>query len=289
VICLCLTSGCGVGTEVYTRTLHERDQFRDRAGQAEAEAAAQRRQVTALQAAVTEQQQINQSLKARVSELEAQTADQSLAQEALAQQLRASTADREELLLKLDELKTSQSPPSSGSRSPADTGHPNVGEERGGAEGKGADNQRLAAALHDVIEAGHVTVRPLPGGLVLQLAASFLFVPDKAALTAKGQQTLSAVTTALAAVRTRRLQIRMGVQNIGDSERPGQKGGAQLVAVNRGLALLRQCGAGGLVSPELVLVAHAKDDTTTAQVSSPPAQPADQDEIQIVVEWPETP
>ncbi|MBI3621609.1 MAG: hypothetical protein HY208_05410 [Nitrospirae bacterium] len=282
--CLCLTvSGCGVSTEIHARTLHERDQYRDRAGQAEAEAAAQRRQAVQLQAAVMEQRQTNDSLKARVTELEAQTADQGLAQEALSQQLRAVTAEREELLLKLDESEPPHSP-SSASQPPDGTGHPKGRPQEGGAD-RGGGAQRLATALHDAIEAGHVTMRSLADGLVLQLAASFLFMSDKAVLTTEGQRTLSIVTTTLAVARPRRLQIRMGVNGGGESGRADQESSVRLVVFNRGMALLRQCDAGGLVSSELVLVALSEDKTTTIQASPPPAQPVRQDEIQIVVDW----
>jgi outer membrane protein OmpA-like peptidoglycan-associated protein len=265
---------CGVSTEAYTRTLHERDQLRDRAGRAELEAAAQRRQADELRAAVTEQQQTTHALQARVTELEAQTADQSLAQEALGRQLRSVTTEREELLLKLDELKA---PPPTSPASSAASGALRPAVEPGA--------QRLAAELRDIIEAGHLTTRPLADGLVLQLAASFLFVSDKAVFTVEGQQVLSTVVAALSATRARRLQIRMGVPQEPDRPLVERDNDAKPAVFNRGMMLLRQFEGNGQLSPELVMVVDHEGGASKQVAPSPSKQTIRLGDIQIVVEW----
>ncbi len=293
ILPLCLTIGlaaCGVSADVYTRTLHERDQLRDRVGQAGTEAAAQRRQLGELQAALTEQQQVNHALQARVAELEAQTADQTLAQEALAGQLRSVVTEREELLLKLDESKApSPSSALSGAGGTAGAGGAGVA---GGTPlpGENQRDQRLTAELRDVIATGHLTVRHLASGVMLRLDESFLFAPDSAVLTAEGRRMLSTVTTALFAARARRLQIRLGVQrtdNPAPSEQAERGDGAQLTVFNRGMALVRQLDGGEQTAPELVVVVDRKGGAST-QVESP-GQTVPLGEIQIMVEWPSGP
>jgi hypothetical protein len=268
VLCLCLSGGlsaCGVSTDVYTRTLHERDQLRDRLGQAEAESAAQRRQAGDLRTVLTEQRHANHTLQARVTELETLTADQNLTQEALAQQLRSLTAEREELLLRLDESK------------PSPSGPPATASEE-------ADAKRLTGALHDMTEAGHVMVRPFAHGLDLRLAESFLFVSDKTALTADGQRMLSTMERVLSGMRLRRLQLRMPLPAVvvGGASEQAQDGRA--TAFNRLLALARQLG-GGAESSELVLVTRREGTPPHPAVSSPPEQAIPAGEIQVLLEW----
>lgn len=272
LLCLCLATGlpaCGVSTDVYTRTLLERDHLRDRAGQAEAEAAAQRKQAADLRAALTEQEQTNHTLRARITELESQTADQNLTQEALNLQLRSLTAEREELLLRLDESKAPVTGPSD-------------------AAGVEADAQQVTGALHDAIEAGHVTLSRLANGLALRLAESFLFVPDKADLTDDGQRLLSTMNAALSTIPPRRLQLRILLPAAvmgGELERARD---GRAAAFNRLLALAGQLG-GDAESSELVLVTEREGTAPAQGLPATPAQTISTGQIQVLLEWSDGP
>jgi len=285
---LCLAGGltaCGVSSETYTRTLHERDQFRERFTQAELDAAAQRRQVGELQAALTEQRQTARDLQTRVTELEALTADQNLSQEALTQQLRSVTTEREELLLKLDELKSQTVPPSSASSAaPSGTTLPSGGES--GKEKASA--QRVMIALQGEIEAGHVSIHRLSNGLLLRLTESFLFVPGKEALTAEGQRVVSTVATVSSSIRPRRLQVRIGLAGSGVDGTAEQARAVQLAAFNRGNAVVRQLGQSGYREPELVFVAVERQGDSSPPPASeiPEMSPG---EIQLMMTWPTAP
>jgi len=275
-LCLCLSGGlaaCGVSTDVYTRTLHERDQLRDHVGQAETAAAVQRQQADALRTALTEQQQASRALQARVTELEALTADQNLAHEALTQQLRSLTAEREELLLRLDESK------------PLTPGRPAASGEAHSADAE-AGAQRLTVALHDAIEAGHLTVHRVGHGLDLRLAESFLFVPDKAELTAEGQRALSTMGTALSGVRPRRLQLRLPWPAAAAGDESGRARGNRATAVARLLALARQFSGGEAGSSELVLETERRESAPSPAVAFTPEQAISAGEIQVLLEWP---
>jgi len=280
LLCLSFACGlpaCGVSTEVYTRTLHERDQLRNQVRQAETEAVAQRRQADDLRAGLTQQQQANHSLQARVTDLEAQTADQNLAQEALARQLRSVTAEREELLLKLDESK-------------APSLDPTTSATAGGgiSRSEEADAQRLTVSLHDGIEAGHLTIHRLAHGLDMRLAESFVFVRDKTELTSEGQRLLSTIHTALSSIRLRRMLFRMPVPA------EAMEGGSELArynrttAFNRLLVLAGQLG-GRTESSELVLVAQREDAHPPPEVTAAPGQAIPAGEIQMLLEWPTGP
>jgi len=276
LLCLSLACGlpaCGVSTEIYARTLHERDQLRDRVGQAETEAAAQRRQADDLRTALTQQQQANHTLQSRVNELDALAADQNLAQEALTQQLRSLTAEREELLLRLDEFK----------KPPLDVP---VTAAAGGTFSRGAeaDVQRLTDALHEVIESGHLTVHRRTNGLDLHLAESFVFVPDKTELTSDGQRVLSTIQSVLSGMQLRRLQFRMPVPA------EAREGASELARINRAMAFNRllvlagQLGGRAELS-ELVLVAQRGDSPPPPAVTATPGQVIPAGEIQMLLEW----
>jgi hypothetical protein len=280
LLCLSFACGlpaCGVSTEVYTRTLHERDQLRNRVKQAETEAAAQRQQADELRAGLTQQQQDNHTLRARISEFETQTADQNLAQEALARQLRSVTVEREELLLKLDESKA---------RSLDSAASATAGEVVSRSEE--ADAQRLTVSLHDGIEAGHLTIHRLTHGLDLRLAESFVFVRDKTELTSEGQRLLSTIHTALTSIRLHRVQFRMPVPA------ESMEGGSELArnnrttAFNRLLVLAGQLG-GRAESSELVLVAQREDAHPPHEVTAETGQAIPAGEIQMLLEWPAGP
>jgi hypothetical protein len=267
VLCLCLSCGlsaCGVNTDVYTRTLQERNQLRERVGQAEAESATQRRQAGDLRTVLAEQQNANHTLQARVTELEAQTADQNLAQEALNQQLRSLTAEHEELLLKLDESKAPITAPSD-------------------AAGLEADAQRLTGALHDAIEAGYVTVRRSEHELVLRLAESFLFVPDKMELTTDGQHLLSTIETTVSSMPTRRLQLRILLPEAVGEGVSGQANDGRATAFNRLLVLASHFG-GRAVSSALVLVIQREGAAPAPAVAATPVQAISAGEIQVLLE-----
>lgn len=280
LLCLSFACGlpaCGVSTEVYTRTLHERDQLRNRVKQAETEAAAQRRQADDLRAGLTQQQQANHTLQARVTELEALTADQNLAQESLARQLRSVTAEREELLLKLDESKVS---PLDSTTTAAAGGGVSRSEE--------ADAQRLTVSLHDGIEAGHLTIHRLAHGLDVRLAESFVFVPYTTGLTSEGERLLSTLHTALSGIRLRRLLFRMPV--------PAEvmEGGSELARINRTTAfnrLLVLAGrlGGGAESSELVLVDQREDAHPPPEGTDTSGQAIPAGKIQLLLEWPAGP
>jgi len=284
LLCLCLTCGltaCGVSTDVYTRTLRERDQLRDRMGQVEMVSSAQQRQVGELQAALTEQQQVNHALQNRVNDLEAQTADQNLTQEALAQQLRSVTAEREELLLKLDELLASSPSTKSKGASSGTALQPPLRDVE-------SLEQRLTSKLHDAVTAGQITVQPLAGGLILQLTESFLFVSDQAVLTAEGQLLLSTVTATLAGGRHPSVRIRMGVRDAGNGPLSDQGSRARLSVLNHGMVLARQLRATALGVPEVALV-PAPEDGASTQASSTESTAIRAGEIQVILEWPAGP
>jgi hypothetical protein len=267
VLCLYLSGGlsaCGVSTEVYTRTLHERDQLRDRVEKAEAESATQQKQAGDLRTVLTGQQHVNHTLQARVTELEAQIADQNLTQESLAQQLRSLTAEREELLLKLDESKAPFT-------------------DQSDAAGLEADEQRMTGALHDVIEAGHVTVRRIAHGLDLRLAESFLFVPDKTELTADGQRMLSTMETAISFMSPRRLQLRILLPAAVGEGASGQAYDGRTTAFTRLLVLARQFD-GRTESSELVLVIQPEGTAPVQAGAATPAQAISTGEIQVLLE-----
>jgi hypothetical protein len=280
LLCLSFACGlpaCGVNTEVYTRTLHERDQLRNQVRQAETEVAAQRRESDNLRAGLTQQQQANHTLQARVTELEALTADQNLAQEALARQLRSVTVEREELLLKLDESKA----PSLDST---------AAEAAGGgfSRNEEADAQRLTVSLHDGIEAGHLTIHRRTHGLDVRLAESFVFVPDKTELTSEGQRLLSTIHTALSSIRLRRLLFRMPVPP------DAMEGGSELARINRTTAFNRLLVLAGQLggraeSSELVLAAQREDAHPSPEVTATPGQAIPAGEIQMLLEWPAGP
>lgn len=281
LLCLSLAGGlsaCGVSTEVYTSTLQERDQLRDRAGRAEAEAAVQRKQAADLRAALTEQQQADHTLRARVAELEVLTADQNLAQEALTRQLRSLTAEREELLLKLDE--STASPP----------GPPNAAAA-GGTRSAGDGDvmaQRMIAELHDAIEAGHLTVHRLAHGLDLSLTESFLFVPETTELTFDGQGLLSAIGAVLSGVPPDRLQLRLLLPAAGVEGEPEQTRGGRAMAFNRLLELARQFN-GRAESSELVFVTPREGPPPAQTAAAPPEQAIPAGKIQVLLEWPAVP
>jgi hypothetical protein len=279
LLCFSLAGGlsaCGVSTEVYTRTLQERDQLRDRTGRAETEVAVQRKQAADLRAALTEQQQADHTLRARVAELEALTADQNLAQEALTRQLRSLTAEREELLLRLDEAAPRPGPPNAAA----------AGGARSTGDGD-AVAQRLIVALHDAIEAGHLTVHRLAHGLDLRLAESFLFVPDTTELTFDGQGLLSAIGAVLSGVPPHRLQLRLLLPDAGAEGAPEQTRGGRAMAFNRLLELARQFN-GRAESSELVFVAP-REGPSPAQTAAPPEQAIPAGKIQVLLEWPVVP
>lgn len=279
-MCLSFACGlpaCGVSTEVYTRTLHERDQLRHQVKQAETEAAAQRQQADELRAGLTEQQQANHTLRARITELETQTADQNLAQEALARQLRSVSVEREELLLKLDESKAP-------SRDSTATASPGGGLSRS----EEADAQQLTLSLHEVIEAGHLTIHRFTHGLDLRLSESFVFVPDKTEVTSEGQRLLSTIHTALSSIRLSRVLFRMPVPA------DAMEGGSELARINRTAAFNRLLVLAGQLggraeSSELVLVAQREDARPTPEVTATPGQAIPAGEIQMLLEWPAGP
>ena len=274
---LCLAAGlsaCGVSTEVYTRTVQERDQLHARAGQAESEAAAQRQQLDALRKSLSELQQANHILESKVSELEAQTADQNLAQEALAQQLRSLTAEREELLLKQDE-----SPPLSTDLPAAAGGalSPNVEE--------GA--QRLTEQFHEAISAGHLTIHRLAHGLDLHLTESFLFDPNTTLLTPDGQRLLSTMAAVVSGLHPRHVQLRVTVPPATVAIPPEQAGNDRVMAAARLLALARQFSGIGAVSSELVLV-MGRQQPSQAPAAAPSSAPQKTaEEIHLLLEWPD--
>jgi uncharacterized coiled-coil protein SlyX len=273
-------TACGVSTEVYTRTLHERDQFHERLGQAELDAAAQRQRVDELQAALTEQRKAVHDLQARVTELETLTADQNLAQVALAQQLRSATAEREELLLKLDE-HTSQAAPSS-SVAPASSSGAT-------SPAGGAYDQQVTAALHEAIDAGDVTIRRVSGGLLLQLNESVLFTPGKEELTAQGQRVLSTVATAISAIRWRRLQVRIGLTGAAAEGASEEARGVRSVALNRGIAIVRQVDQRGSILSELVLLTNDRQGDSLSATSESQFSSLRAGEIQLLMTWPTEP
>ena len=276
-VAFCLSGGlaaCGISADVYTRTLHERDQFRARAEQVETEAEDQQRQAVSLRNALTEQQQANRILQAKVSDLEAQTADQNLAQEALAQQLRSLTAEREELLLNQDESR----PPSAGL--PAGAGEAPSPEVEAGA-------QRLNVQFHDDITAGHLTVHRLGHRLDLRLTESFLFVPDRIQLTTDGQRLLSTMGAAVSAMPLRRLQLRLSVPPESAGMSPDQAGQTRVMAAARLLALARLFGGAGAESSELVLVTRHRAVPPPQAGAPAPAEPLTAEEIQLLLEWPD--
>jgi chromosome segregation ATPase len=278
LLCLSFACGlpaCGVSTEVYSRTLHERDQLGNRVKQEETEAAAQRRQADDLRVELAQQRQANHALQARVTELEAQTADQNLTQEALARQLRSVTVEREELLLKLDELKA-PSPDSTATASSA-------GEAISRSED--ADAQRLTGSLRDGIEAGHLTIHRLTHGLDLRLAESFVFVPDKTELTSEGQRLLSTIHTALSSIRLRRVLFRMPVASEAMEGVSELARNNRTTAFNRLVVLASQLG-GKAESSELVLVAQREDAHPPPEIAASPEQAIPAGEIQMLLEWP---
>jgi hypothetical protein len=243
-------------------------------GQAEAEAATQRRQADDLRTALTQQQQANHTLRARVTELEALTADQNLAQEALDQQLRSLSTEREELLLKLDE---STAPPLDIPENAA----------AGGVMSRSAvaDAQRLTDALHEAIESGHLTVHRLTNGLDLHLAESFVFVPDKTELTSDGQRLLSTIQTVLSSMRLRRLQVRMPVSA------EAMEGASEQARIRRAAAFNRLLSVAGQVgsraeSSELVLMAQREDASPPPTVTTTPDRVMPSGEIRLLLEWP---
>jgi hypothetical protein len=274
---LCLAAGlsaCGVSTETYTRTVQERDQLLVRTGQAESEAATQRRQLDALRKSLTEQQQANRALETKVSELEAQTADQNLAQEALAQQLRTLTAEREELLLKQDEPH------------PPFLDQPAAGGGGVSPEVEAAA-QRLTDQLHDSIAAGHLTIHRLSRGLDLHLTESFLFIPNTTRFTPDGQRLLSSMGSVVSSLHPRRVQLRLTVPPTPVAIPPEQAGNNRVMAAARLLALARQFGGSGVESSELVLVMGRQQPSKAPAADPAPAQPMTAEEIQLLLEWPE--
>jgi hypothetical protein len=263
LLCLSFACGlpaCGVSTEVYSRTLHERDQLGNRVKQEETEAAAQRRQADDLRVELAQQRQANHALQARVTELEAQTADQNLTQEAL---------------LKLDELKA-PSPDSTATASSA-------GEAISRSED--ADAQRLTGSLRDGIEAGHLTIHRLTHGLDLRLAESFVFVPDKTELTSEGQRLLSTIHTALSSIRLRRVLFRMPVASEAMEGVSELARNNRTTAFNRLVVLASQLG-GKAESSELVLVAQREDAHPPPEIAASPEQAIPAGEIQMLLEWP---
>lgn len=98
LLCGVGVTACGVSPAVHTRTLRDIDRLHQRLEQAEAA-------VVSAQRALMAQRQAIQELRSRVAELEALTADQTLAAEALTQQLRSVMAQREALLLQIAELE----------------------------------------------------------------------------------------------------------------------------------------------------------------------------------------
>jgi septal ring factor EnvC (AmiA/AmiB activator) len=96
---------CGVNPAMHAGTLRERDELRQKLHESEGVVANQRRQLSDLQAALAELRQSSRELQARISELEELTANQNVSAEGLTQQLRAATAQRDELLLQITELE----------------------------------------------------------------------------------------------------------------------------------------------------------------------------------------
>ena len=146
-------------------------------------------------------------------------------------------------------------------------------------------------ALREAVDARDVTVSRVPGGLLLQLTETVLFAPGKEALTAQGQRVVSSVATAVSAVRSGRLEVRIGVAGAVEGG-TDQARADRRIAVNRGAAIVREFDQHGVMLPELVFLAadHQNGRSGDSSATSASAIPSiHAGSIQLLVVWPAGP